>query len=594
VPSDPPAARATGGDWMRLAALAVGLGAILSYHAAGRAFYAGFHVPQGTGMTHLLPEELAHIALFSAFGLAAVAGLTIALVATSVAERSAEALRALTDHGLAVAWITAIGMTAATWWIGATHLGHSVTTDDEHVYRFIAQTLRGGALVAPSPGADLDFFREQFVVLTDTARYGKYPIGHPLLLALGQWAGLETLVVPLTVGFLAVSVYALASRVFSPGVGVASLLLLATSPQVLLTGATFLSQPLSALCLVGGLLALWNGLVPEIRGGWLALAGAVLGYGLLVRPLPGALFVLVAAILLAVRLLRVRGLWPSLRPLAAFTAGPLAAVLLWLALNRMQSGSSLTTGYQTFHATGGGSAGALQMLGGSLAEIGMSLVSAGLRLSVWLLGWPMAPLLCLAAFGDGRGRWLWAMVGAEVAYRVIAPKAGVGATGPLYLFEVVPLLVVLAAAGLVRLSRSSARARSAAVALVLAGLAVDLTMFLPVKLADLRDMGAAQRAPETLLHAQGVHHALVFHDGVVPWWTRRSWAYYPRCNSPALDDDVLFLHLHGPAPLEAARELWRRRFPDRGAWLFSYIDGRPRLLPLDQAMPTAEPRMPPL
>src|SRR5436190_1464178 len=70
-------------------------------------------------------------------------------------------------------------------------LRHAVVSDDEHAYQFIAQTLRRGALTAPSPGSDLAFFREQFVVLTPTARFGKYPIGHPLLLAAGQALGIE-------------------------------------------------------------------------------------------------------------------------------------------------------------------------------------------------------------------------------------------------------------------------------------------------------------------------------------------------------------------------------------------------------------------
>jgi hypothetical protein len=86
---------------------------------------------------------------------------------------------------------------------------------------------------------------------------------------------------------------------------------------------------------------------------------------------------------------------------------------------------------------------------------------------------------------------------------------------------------------------------------------------------------------------------VVFHDGIVPWWTRLSWAYYPRCNSPQLDDDVLYLHHDVGGDLEEARAFWRRRFPDRSAWLFQYVDGRPRLLPLEQAIAEARAAVPP-
>jgi hypothetical protein len=62
----------------------------------------------------------------------------------------------------------------------------------------------------------------------------------------------------------------------------------------------------------------------------------------------------------------------------------------------------------------------------------------------------------------------------------------------------------------------------------------------------------------------------------VPPWSGLSWAYYPPCNPPALDDGVLYLRLwNQPA---AGYELWRRRFPQRSAWWFGYRDGRPVLV----------------
>lgn len=173
------------------------------------------------------------------------------------------------------------------------------------------------------------------------------------------------------------------------------------------------------------------------------------------------------------------------------------------------------------------------------------------------------------------------MVGAEVVYRVVSPKIGIGGVGPLYLFEVVPLLLLLSAAGLVWLARDGLRApwrllRPAGLAgVVLAGVVTCGTMFLPSRLADLRRMAAAQLLLPRLLAERGITSALVFHDGIVPPWTGLSWAYYPPCNSPGLDDAVLHLRMwKQPA---AAYELWRRRFPQRSAWWFGYRDGKPAL-----------------
>jgi len=189
-------------------------------------------------------------------------------------------------------------------------------------------------------------------------------------------------------------------------------------------------------------------------------------------------------------------------------------------------------------------------------------------------------------------------VGAEFAYRILAPKTVVAGTGPIYLFESVPLLCLLTADGLVRLARSGrALLRAPAspgslAAVLIAGAIVNLTMFLPYKLADLHRMGSAQRLPLQMARAQGLRHALVFHRGVVPPWTGRSWAYFPRCNSPSLDDDLLFLRAQfsPETGLEPTLELWRRRFPDREAWYFGYFEGEPRLVPLESlAAPPAAP-----
>jgi hypothetical protein len=94
-------------------------------------------------------------------------------------------------------------------------------------------------------------------------------------------------------------------------------------------------------------------------------------------------------------------------------------------------------------------------------------------------------------------------------------------------------------------------------------------------------MGAAQNLVGDLIRDRGVGNALVFHESVVPGWTRLSWAYYPRINSPALDDDVLFVLLQRAHGLQENVEFWKRRYPARSAWYFGYFEGQPMLVPLE-------------
>jgi 4-amino-4-deoxy-L-arabinose transferase-like glycosyltransferase len=570
----------------RLALAVLAALAAASYASIGRVFYDGFHVPQGIGMTHLVPEENTFLLMFIVFGGLALISLTGALSGTEMVAALTGIFRALARRPWpSVIAVAAVAMLASA---GVCHffLGHAAVTDDEHTYQFIAQTLRTGSLRAPSPGTDLSFFREQFVVLTPEARYGKYPVAYPLILAVGQALGAEVWVAPALTAAILVCLYVVGAALFDPMIALLAVALAASSPQIILTGATTLSQPASAACLLGALAVLAVAERRRAEGareavGLLAAAGALLGWGIFVRPLPGVLFAAAAGLHLAWQGRQ----WPwstRIRALAAYGGPAAAGVALILLQNRAQSGDFLTSGYQTFHAMGEGKAGILTFLGGGMADIAMSLAAALARILVWASGWPMAPLLALAAWRRPRTGLLWSMVGATLAYRVLSPKAGVSATGPVYMYEIVPVLAILAAAGAAVVAHRVGTSRVAS--LLVAGLVVSVGMFLPGRLADLALMGLAQRTPYVLLARQGVHHALVFQESVVPWHTHLSWAYYPPHNSPALDDDILFLHVEPAQGLAEARDLWQRRYSDRSAWWFDYAQGAPRLLSLEEAM----------
>lgn len=569
------------GNLLRLASLAAALGCILGYDAVGRLYYESFRVPQGYGMYHLLPEELAHLALFTLFGLAAAAFLFVAIRETVLCERALGAVEALSRRPWTTAVLVAVLVTLTCGFVSGSILGHAAITDDEHAYQFIAATLRTGSLTARSPGVDLDYYREQFVVLTEKTRYGKYPIGHPLVLAAAQALGFERWALPTIAGLLALPLTWIGLRLFGPAASVVALALLASSPQVLLTGATLLSQPTCALALLVGVACLLAADEAAKPTRWLAASGAALGYGVLVRPLPGVLFVVAAMVWLAVR--RRPGRRFGKLAWASFLIPVAIAGLLILVVNRIQAGGALMSGYQAFHTPGEGAASLTKSLAGDATSRTMAVAATVLRLNAWFLGWPLSLLPLLLARRVPRAGLLWGLVVAALAYRLVAPKAGVGGVGPLYMFEVAPILCLLGADGLVRLARPGGFRglvlhRGGLAALGLSGALVSLTMFLPVKLEDLGRMGRAQLALPRLLAQRDVHNAIVFHQGAVPLGL--SWAYYPRCNAPALDDDVLFVRF-APGSVEENLAFWKRRFPSRSAWYFGYSEGRPGLLPLE-------------
>lgn len=582
---------ATRGETLRsgltaVAATAVGALAIASHEAVARRFYGGLAIPQGVGMTHLLPDEIVALALFAVFGGVAGVAFAIAFHESGLAARLLEWSHAVAGREPLLAALTAAAVLVMSLGLGQRVLGGAAITDDEHAYRFIAATLAEGRLTAPSPGTDLAFFKEQFIVLTPRARYGKYPIGHPLLLAAGRLAGLEPLVVPLLTALLVVGVFLVGREVGGPATAALAAVLCAISPQVLLTGGTALSQPASGLSIVMAVWALLRARRAPRRRAWLLAAGAALGFAVLTRPLPAVLFVVALAghtwweareAAMGERIARVATL---LVPMAA-------AALVLLAVNDAQTGEALTSGYQTFHGTSRGVAGVVEFLRGDLADLAMSLSSGLVRLNFWLFGWPLSFLLLPFARRGGPPSLLWMVVVAEIAYRLISPKAGVAGTGPVYFYEAIPMLAVLSADGAHELATralvvGTRRFAALATAAAMAGFSVTaIVLFVPARLRDLARMGAAQRvAPDLVRQESAGRPALVFHEGTVPPWTRLSWAYFPPVNPPSLQGPVLYVRaVRSPTgDLAPSVDFWRRRYPERAAWFFVWPPGEPPAL----------------
>ena len=426
--------------------------------------YGGFQIPYGFGIQEIHPAELVFSLWYLVLGLPAVWLVARALDATRVPEYALSALTRIGSHPRLVLAAAALAAGLVALAIRAWVLQFAPIADDESTYVFIARTLLEGRVANPSPG-DVAFFRNQFVVLDDATWYGKYPIGHPLVLAAGEALGLRALVAPALTAASLVLTFAVGRQVLPAPLALLGTGLLLISPQFLFTGGTELSQTSSGLCL---LVTLW-GLLRLDAGGSLrfaALAGVALGFGLLVRPLPGILFLAVAGLWV---LMRFRS-EPASRQIQRIAAGLVPVLFfgaLFLMVQTAQTGDPTQSGYDVYH--GGSLDGLFQ-----LEFIAASIFGALLRQNLWLFGWPLSFLFLPFARRNGRTILLWSMILAEYAYRVILPKTVVASTGPIYVAEIVPLLALLSASGMAEVARFLAslgvdRGRERAAAALLIG-----------------------------------------------------------------------------------------------------------------------------
>jgi hypothetical protein len=540
--------------------------AVWSYYAIAD-LYGGYRFLYGGGLWDIPATEIVHLFWFGATGTVAALCLAAAFTYSSGPEKwQAIWARACTKPGHWVALGTAALFVLIVVFQEAVLLRTPIC-DDESTYVFITQTLLRGRLVNPSPG-DIEFFRNQFIILDANTWWGKYPIGHPLLLAAGELVGLRHLVVPIVTCIAFAVTYQVGKRAFDVKTALFAAALLLLSPQFVFSGATHLSQPASCLFMLLGmwsLLKLDDGAKPQFA----ALAGAALGFGVLVRPLPGALFVVAAALYVAF------GLSVPLRRRVLLLAAGVVPVLgfaaIFLLINRAQTGSIAETGYSAFHGFTGFDVGANAKLAGSIW-------GNLLRLNFWALGWPLLFVFPLFARGP-RVRLLWLFIAAALVYRVIVPKTVVATTGPVYLLEIVPLVCLLVASGLIHLrdllrDHGLVTAARFCPSFALASIIVSLTCFVPVHIRRIHESSENHARVENALESQSATPALVFADAMVVPRSFVSWAYYPPPPEPGLDEPIIYVRsAHGPDAGEKNYEFWQRRFRDRRAFFYDPTKG---------------------
>lgn len=548
--------------WFVLSGLAV-----FAFHATAQQ-HADFAFDY-VGISTIPPSELAFYAWFGFYGVMATVCFALAWRETRVPDRMAAAIA--NSAGNPDVWVV---IAAGAVVFVAVVIRHAVllsepVADDELAYRFIAQTLLQGQLVNEPP-VPPGFLANQFVVVAVDGWFGKYPIGHPLVLALGEVARLSGVIIPMLSGGSVALTFAVGRRFFSTRIAVLGCLLLAVSAQFVLTAATELSQPTETFFVLLGTWCLLS-LQEDSRWRWVLLGGFAWGMCILVRPLPGALCACVAGMAF-IGIIRRSGASERKLRLAQFAVATLIIAVLAACIvvtNAAQSGDAMTSGYHRVH----GSALRFRF---DAAVWSTSLFGALLRQNYWLFGVPFS--LLLVPFARPRqGRFLfWGLIVAICSYRWIAPKTVVSTTGPVYVAELLPFLCLATAAGMVKLGGALqrlavARAQASVASLALGAGMVSLLMFLPVQLGNIH-RGAYARASvlRALEELEATERVVVFCGRLIDIEKMQTWAYYPPSPDPGFSDRILFLRLPpGPEGVGAAVALWQAKLPDRRAFVWS-------------------------
>ena len=460
--------------------------------------------------------------------------------------------------------------------------------EDEMAYIFQARVFARGALSAPPPPDTRAFFMP-FVLVVNGNWVGKYPVGWPLVLGIGEALGAGWLVNPILAGLTAAAVYALGRDVFDRQVGVLAGVLAAASPFFLILAGTYMSHTAGGLWAA---LLLWAWRRVEMARehgqssrGWAALGGAALGMLALTRPLTAVAIGTPFAVVLAVRLARRPTAWRDLLrtywPLAAVTLALVLLQPLWLWLTTGSPTTNLYTMVWAYDRIGFGPD--IGRFGHTPAE-GFSTAWRDLKLwSSDLFGWhelswiPVTLGLGLGLLGHPPGSrgWVLLLAGVFVSLVLFHVAYWIGASlyGPRYYYEAHAAVAVLAGAGVRETVRLVSNGRSWLAYPLLAGLlGITLGLYLPARLPDWRDVyGITPEPLEALREAAGEENVLIIVEG--GRWIQ--YAPFFAQNSPWLDGDIVAAHAVGPTVNRTIVEM----YPDRSVWYYSDGQLNPVLLP---------------
>ena len=453
--------------------------------------------------------------------------------------------------------------------------------EDEIAYVWQARAIADGNLTVASP-PQAESFLVPFVVDHNGQRFGKYPLGWPVVLAIGVRLGIRSFINPLLAGLGVWLTYRLGKKVFGETVGIIAAALTLTSPFFLMNSGTLLSHSFGLVLSTAFALAWIDGFGEQNvsrRTLPTAVAGLTLGVLALTRPLT-ALAVALPFALHGLYLL-IRADWHTRRHVMAVGSLALAVSAVTLLWQYAVTGDALLNPYTlwwSYDKIGFGP-------GYGVTENGHSLNLARINTRFSLrvgysdlfgwgrFSWIFLPFGILAILL--RRNWRGVLVAAVFPSLVIFYMAywvGAWVFGPRYYFEGLFSLILITGAGIAWLAGWPAQPGescptyqgwkrfrplivSALVAILIVG---NLIYYTPLRLSNLRGLYGMDRAdlkPFLTEQAQDLAPALIV---VHP----ENWMVYGvllDLQSPDLDSPFIFIFSRN----QQADDTLRAEFPER-------------------------------
>lgn len=486
-----------------------------------------------------------------------------------------------------------------SYWLAERYFERLAHLEDEMAYVWQARVLARGQVTVSSPEYPNSFLWP-FIVDYEGQRFGKYPLGWPLVLSLGERFGLREWVNPLLAGLSVWLTYLLGRRTLGEQVGLLAAGLTSVSPFFLVNSASLLSHPLGLVLSAGFALA-WLGAfsTPHARRTWWSTLFAALALGALILTRPMTALAVAIPFALHGLFLLVKG-----DRMTRFRLLSLAGVVILISSLHFVWQYAVTgdpflnpyTLWWEYDRVGFGPGHGRNPLGHTLRQAWIN-TRFSLEVGNWdLFGWPMLgwifiPLGLFAALRKPGKRvevLLLTSVFPSLVIIYLAYWVGASLYGPRYFFEGLYSLTLLSGAGIAFLAGWPVephpvwanvdqedkpvwqRLRPLAVSTVVFFLVgFNLVFYLPVRMDIMKGLYGVERAHQVRFLAAAER---INTPALIIVHPKRAWIEYGtllELQSPFLDSPFVFVYSRGASQDRAVA----KNFPERS--IYHYYPDEP-------------------
>jgi hypothetical protein len=463
--------------------------------------------------------------------------------------------------------------------------------EDEMAYLWQAQVIARGKLALPSTPNPKSFLYP-FVVDYNGQRFGKYPLGWPVVLAIGEKFGARSWVNSILAGIGIWLTYLLGKKLMGTTVGLLAAGLTLTSPFFLMNSGSLLSHPLGLVLSLAFVLGWLDAFIyPGFKPRWLPALAAASALGLLVLTRPFTAFAIGLPFAVHALYLLVRGDNATRRLVITLGLVAVAIGSIHLLWQYAVTGNPLKNPYELWwpYDKVGFGPGVGRISGGhTLYQAWINTkfnIVVGIRdLFGWAnLSWIFLPFGIAAVVRDRNWRSILpitAFISLFVFY--FAYWIGAWVFGPRYYYEGLFSLTILSAAGIAFLAgwptlpgipfpnyTNWRKVQPLAMTFIVSLLiCANLIFYLPRRLSMLSGLYGMQRShlePFLTPQAQELTPALI----VVH--TKNAWSEYGtllELESPFLDTPFIFIYSRGPE----VDNLMASYFPERHVYHYYPVD----------------------